>query len=343
MYDINDFDFQKDTIIETPLQLSKFLYNKVKRKGFKQVLDIGSHKGNLSKYFKNVVGLDIEDTYKDNFNDFICKDFLNTTKEDFQNLTIDLIVSNPPFNDLLAFKFMEHAKKIFENIPQIYIVPNYILDNSKTRGEKLKEYNITKIVKLDPHLFKASDVAIHCSLIFLNLNFKDKKAFDYFYLEKKIKGKRRTIYLTQEEEETLKKLKITNFSRFIKKLIKGYENKIVQQDLISFDDIVDTSIVLNYLRNKSLLPFNNNLRKDLKCKFKAFEEFEKIEYFDFNNKIYFLSELNKKHISKQVKVILDKNNKTIEYIQEKDQLNKKRFVNKFDIEIFDDYFQIKQN
>ena len=39
MYDINDFDFQKDTIIETPLQLSKYLYNKVKRKGFKQVLD----------------------------------------------------------------------------------------------------------------------------------------------------------------------------------------------------------------------------------------------------------------------------------------------------------------
>lgn len=219
MYDINDFDFQKDTIIETPLQLSKFLYNKVKRKGFKQVLDIGSHKGNLSKYFKNIVGLDIEDTYKDNFNDFICKDFLHTTKEDFQNLTIDLIVSNPPFNDLLAFKFMEHAKKIFENIPQIYIVPNYILDNSKTRGEKLKEYNITKIVKLDPHLFKASGVAIHCSLIFLNLNFKDKKAFDYFYLKKEIKGKRRTIYLTQEEEEILKKLKITNFSRFVKDMI----------------------------------------------------------------------------------------------------------------------------
>ena len=219
MYDINDFDFQKDTIIETPLQLSKFLYNKVKRKGFKQVLDIGSHKGNLSKYFKNVVGLDIEDTYKDNFNDFICKDFLNTTKEDFQNLTIDLIVSNPPFNDLLAFKFMEHAKKIFDNIPQIYIVPNYILDNSKNRGEKLKEYNITKIVKLDPHLFKASGVAIHCSLIFLNLNFKDKKAFDYFYLEKEKKKKRRTIYLTQEEEEILKKLKITNFSRFVKDMI----------------------------------------------------------------------------------------------------------------------------
>jgi hypothetical protein len=247
MYDINDFDFQKDTIIETPLQLSKFLYNKVKRKGFKQVLDIGSHKGNLSKYFKNVVGLDIEDTYKDNFNDFICKDFLHTTKEDFQNLTIDLIVSNPPFNDLLAFKFMEHAKKIFENIPQIYIVPNYILDNSKTRGEKLKEYNITKIVKLDPHLFKASGVAIHCSLIFLNLNFKDKKAFDYFYLKKEIKGKRRTIYLTQEEEEILKKLKITNFSRFVKDMIiEKSKEKHIPKTTIKLNEKEENKTIISW-------------------------------------------------------------------------------------------------
>ena len=247
MYDINDFDFQKDTIIETPLQLSKYLYNKVKRKGFKQVLDIGSHKGNLSKYFKNVVGLDIEDTYKDNFNDFICKDFLHTTKEDFQNLTIDLIVSNPPFNDLLAFKFMEHAKKIFENIPQIYIVPNYILDNSKTRGEKLKEYNITKIVKLDPHLFKASGVAIHCSLIFLNLNFKDKKAFDYFYLEKEIKGKRRTIYLTQEEEEILKKLKITNFSRFVKDMIiEKSKEKHIPKTTIKLNEKEENKTIISW-------------------------------------------------------------------------------------------------
>ena len=247
MYDINDFDFQKDTIIETPLQLSKFLYNKVKRKGFKQVLDIGSHKGNLSKYFKNVVGLDIEDTYKDNFNDFICKDFLHTTKEDFQNLTIDLIVSNPPFNDLLVFKFMEHAKKIFENIPQIYIVPNYILDNSKTRGEKLKEYNITKIVKLDPHLFKASGVAIHCSLIFLNLNFKDKKAFDYFYLKKEIKGKRRTIYLTQEEEEILKKLKITNFSRFVKDMIiEKSKEKHIPKTTIKLNEKEENKTIISW-------------------------------------------------------------------------------------------------
>ena len=83
MYNINDFDFQNDNIIETPLQLSKYIYNKVKRKSFKQVLDIGYNKGNMSKYFKNVVGLDLEDDYKDNFNAFICKDYLKTKKRRF--------------------------------------------------------------------------------------------------------------------------------------------------------------------------------------------------------------------------------------------------------------------
>ncbi len=285
MYDINDFDFQKDTIIETPLQLSKFIYNKVKRKGFKQVLDIGSHKGNLSKYFKNVVGLDIEDTYKDNFNDFICKDFLNTTKEDFQNLTIDLIVSNPPFNDLLVFKFMEHAKKIFENIPQIYIVPNYILDNSKTRGEKLKEYNITKIVKLDPHLFKASGVAIHCSLIFLNLNFKDKKAFDYFYLEKEIKGKRRTIYLTKEEEEILKKLKITNFSRFVKDMIiEKSKEKHIPKTTIKLNEKEENKTIISWNEmsiEDKLEVHIKNIMVDIKLKIEEGDKEEAIKNLQY--------------------------------------------------------------
>ena len=285
MYDINDFDFQKDTIIETPLQLSKFLYNKVKRKGFKQVLDIGSHKGNLSKYFKNVVGLDIEDTYKDNFNDFICKDFLHTTKEDFQNLTIDLIVSNPPFNDLLAFKFMEHAKKIFENIPQIYIVPNYILDNSKTRGEKLKEYNITKIVKLDPHLFKASGVAIHCSLIFLNLNFKDKKAFDYFYLKKEIKGKRRTIYLTQEEEEILKKLRITNFSRFVKDMIiEKSKEKHIPKTTIKLNEKEENKTIISWNEmsiEDKLEVHIKNIMVDIKLKIEEGDKEEAIKNLQY--------------------------------------------------------------
>lgn len=225
MYNINDFDFKKDDVIETPLQLSKFIYNNVKRKAFKTVLDIGADKGNLSKYFKNPIGLDIIDNYKDNFNDFICKDFLATTKEDFEHLNIDCIVSNPPFSNLLSFQILEHSLKLFPNIPHIFIVPNYILDNSKNRSNDLKKYHITKIVKLDPNIFKDSGVAIHCSVIFINLNFKNNKAYDYFYLEKEIKGKRRTIYLTKEEEEILKSLKVKNFSKFIKDLIREKVSK----------------------------------------------------------------------------------------------------------------------
>ena len=57
------------------------------------------------------------------------------------------------------------------------------------------------------------------------MNFKDNKAYDYFYLEKEIKGKRRSIYLTKEEEEILKELKVKNFSKFVKELIKEKAKK----------------------------------------------------------------------------------------------------------------------
>lgn len=221
MYDINDYEYQKDDIIETHLQVAKYIYNKVKRKAFKNVLDVGASRGNLTHYFRNRIGLDIEDTYKENFKSFICKDFLSTTKEDFEDLDIDCIISNPPFSNLLSFQFLEHSLKLFPNTPHIFIVPNYILDNSKNRSEDLKKYNITKIVKLDPHIFKASNVAIHCSIIFVNLSFKNNKAYDYFYLQKEIKGKRRTIYLTQNEEEILKSLNVKNFSKFVKDFIKS--------------------------------------------------------------------------------------------------------------------------
>jgi hypothetical protein len=54
MYDISDCDFKKDDVIETPLQLAKFIYNKVKRKAF-----------------KNKIGLDIEDLKVKNFSKFV--------------------------------------------------------------------------------------------------------------------------------------------------------------------------------------------------------------------------------------------------------------------------------
>ena len=71
MYDISDCDFKKDDVIDTPLQLAKFIYNKVKRKAFKNVLDVGSSSGNLTYYFKNKIGLDIEDLKVKNFSKFV--------------------------------------------------------------------------------------------------------------------------------------------------------------------------------------------------------------------------------------------------------------------------------
>ena len=79
------------------------------------------------------------------------------------------------------------------------------------------------------------------------MNFKDKKAFDYFYLEKEIKGKRRTIYLTQEEEEILKKLKITNFSRFVKDMIiEKSKEKHIPKTTIKLNEKEENKTIISW-------------------------------------------------------------------------------------------------
>lgn len=212
----------KNDIIKTPNDISSFIYDKVKRKPYKNILDVGCFDGSLSKPFKSkknnyINGVDVVNTFEDKFDNFIFKDYLLCNRDDFKE--IDLIVSNPPFSDLLAFKFIEHTFKLFgEDIPLICIVPNYILDNSKKRGLELNNYNITKIVKLNQYSFK--DVAIHCSIIFFNINFKTKNVYEYYYKKTEIKGRRRTLYMTQEQEEFLKNNNIKNFSKFVKDSIK---------------------------------------------------------------------------------------------------------------------------
>ena len=226
MYNLTKNQLIKNSTVLTPDHLSNHIYNLVKRKPFINILDIGCFNGSLSKPFKNkrnskIIGLDIIDDYEKNFDKFIKKDFLLTTEKDFEELEIDLIVSNPPFNDLLSFKFLEHCLKLFPNLPIIFIVPEYILNNSKNRSIEIEKYNITKIIKLNQYTFK--DVAIHSSIIFLNIHFKNKKVFEYYYekKEEEKKGKIRTLYFTKEEEEYLKNtLKINNFTKYIKTLIK---------------------------------------------------------------------------------------------------------------------------
>lgn len=227
MYDLTKNELIKDIVVSTPNDLSQFIYKKISRKPYTNILDIGCYNGNFSKPFRNkkninIIGIDILNDFQENFNQFIHKDFLTTTKNDFPD--IDLIICNPPFNDLLSWKFIEHSKSIFGDIPMVFIVPEYILNNSKSRSIELEKYNITKIVKLNQYTFKG--VAIHCSVVFFNIHFKSKKLFEYYYPKNEVKGKVRTLYFTKEQEEYLiNVIKVKNFTKYIKNLIQQDNNE----------------------------------------------------------------------------------------------------------------------
>jgi methylase of polypeptide subunit release factors len=227
----------KDSVVLTPPVVAQYIYDEVKRKPFKTILDIGCHTGNLSKLFHkkantNVIGLDIDDTHKDNFDMFVHKDFLTTTKEDFEGLSIDLIVSNPPFqkhsefNELYPFLFYEHVKKLFGDMPTILIVSGWLLSNSSKRMEKLNQYNITKVCTLHKNIFNIPDnnnISVESSILFFNIKVKKAHHFlDFKVLNPKIKPHRkyRTVALNNEQTKFLEAKKLKNFNQFIKDLIK---------------------------------------------------------------------------------------------------------------------------
>lgn len=217
----------KDSIVETPPFLATKIYKELNRKPFKNILDIGSFRGNLSKPFKvkkntNIIGLDITDDYKNNFDTFIHKDFLKTTKEDFKGLNIDLLVSNPPFQqhkehgELYPQLFIEHAFKLFgKSIPMVMIVGQWYLSNSSKRMENLRGYNLTKTITLHKNIFKPNSV--ESSVLYFNI--KVKKPFDFVSDKKPEKiMKTKTVALTQEQIKFINK-NIDNFSGEVKALI----------------------------------------------------------------------------------------------------------------------------
>ena len=222
MYFIDE-QLTKDIIIRTPPELCEFIYKKVNRKPFVNILDVGAYDGALSKPWRkkkssNIIGLDIIDIYSDSFSEFIHKDYLTTTADDY-SVKPDLVISNPPFNDLMPWQYIKHTHQLFgSTIPIIMILPNYVLDNSKNRADELAKLNITKIIKLDRNTFL--DVAIHCSVVFINMHFSKPKLYEYYYPKREIKGKVRTLYFTKEQEEFLQKeIKVKNFTQLIKELI----------------------------------------------------------------------------------------------------------------------------
>ena len=223
-----DGSVTKDIIVHTPTELCEFIYKKVNRKPFTNILDVGAYDGALSKPWKKkkssyIIGLDVIDAYSEQFNEFIHKDYLTTTADNY-SVKPDLIISNPPFNDLMSWQYIQHTIKLFGSlIPIIMIVPNYLLDNSKNRAGELEKLNITKIIKLDRQTFNGA--AIHCSVVFINMHFSKPKLYEYYYPKREIKGKVRTLYFTKEQEEFLQnELKVKNFTQLVKNLLaKQYE------------------------------------------------------------------------------------------------------------------------
>lgn len=231
---MNNKDFKKSSniskksVVLTPDFVAKNIYDNVKRFPYKKILDLGCYNGNLSKYFKRkkgieIIGLDIDDEFKDNFDRFIHLDFLNCKKEDF-DFKPDLILSNPPFGLNSEFNALYpdlFLKKIFElwgeNIPIILIVGHWFLSNSSVRIKFLNSCNITKKTTLHKKTFENCDVSVESSILYFNI--KQKIKYDILDIQKVEKKQQfKTVAFSHKQIEYLKK--IENFSGEIKKLLK---------------------------------------------------------------------------------------------------------------------------
>jgi len=226
---VNGTQPKKDDLVQTPEWLVNRIYKQINRKQYKNIVDIGAYNGVLSAPFKrikgsHITGVDILNDYSNNFDHFIHKPFLETTNDVYIHKP-DLIIMNPPFSDIQPMQFIEHIIKLFGNIPIIAIVPTYIMDNSKKRSHRLNELNITRTIILDTYIY--GDAArLHTQLIFLNIPFRNKKPYEYWYKPKQTntKGKYRSVYSNKKDEENIQillKKHNGNFNRMIKSLIEN--------------------------------------------------------------------------------------------------------------------------
>lgn len=219
----------KDSTVETPEFLAEIIFSEVKRKPFKNILDIGAYRGNLSKPFKRkadsfITGLDILRDYEKNFDNFIYKDFLETKRKDFP-LIPDLVISNPPFqsnkehNKLYPELFLDKIFQLFgKTQPVIMIVGHWFLSNSSKRIDKLNEYNITKTMTLHKSIFKP--MSVEASVLFFNIKTKKPHEFIDFQKPKQKIYKSRTVALSKAQQEFIKE-EIPNFSKEVKELLKN--------------------------------------------------------------------------------------------------------------------------
>jgi len=226
----------KDQIVNTPPIVSEKIYNDLKRKHIHTILDIGSGEGALSDPFRRkknitIIGNDITDENRPHYDHFIHKDFLLTTQKDFKGLNIDLIVSNPPFqnskehNQLYPFLFLEHIFKLFgKHIPVIMIVPQWLLSSSNKRIVELNQMNITKTITLHGKIFrtKGNYISVESSVLYFNI--KTAKNIEFLESKKQYSPPTnsrhfKSISLKKNQKEFIEK-NFNNFNKEIKELIR---------------------------------------------------------------------------------------------------------------------------
>lgn len=226
----NKEKIQKKSIVLTPEFVADDIYQTLKRFPFKNILDVGSYDGSLSKYFRKkqnskIIGLDVISDYEKKFNTFIHKDFLECTKEDFKDLKIDLVVSNPPFGKnkqygaLYPDLFLKKALEIFgDKMPIVLIVGHWFLSNSSERIKYINTLNITKNTTLHKNTFVDCGISVEANILYFNIKLKDRLSFlDIKKVQKKQKFK--TVAFSDAQMLFIKD-NIDNFSGSIKKLIK---------------------------------------------------------------------------------------------------------------------------
>ncbi len=226
----------KDSIVITPSLVSDKIYQDLKRKHIHTILDIGSGEGALSDPFRSkknikIIGNDISNDHEAHYKYFIHKDFLKTTKEDYKNLKIDLIVSNPPFQNskehsqIFPFLFLEHIFKLFgSNMPVVMIVPQWLFSSSNKRITALNQMNITKTITLHSKIFrtKSNDNYISVESSVLYFNIKTSKSIEFLERTKPTPTKQRnfkSITLKANQKEFID-MQFKNFNKEIKELIR---------------------------------------------------------------------------------------------------------------------------
>jgi len=226
----------KDQTVNTPPIVADKIYQDLKRKHIHTILDIGSGEGALSDPFRRkknirIIGNDITDENRPHYDHFLHQDFLTTTKEDFKGLNIDLIVSNPPFqnskehNQLYPFLFLEHIFKLFgSDMPVVMVVPQWLLSSSNKRITALQQMNITKTITLHGKIFRTDDNYISVESSVLYFNIKTSKSIEFLESKKPsttvLKQRHfKSITLKANQKEFIEQ-NFKNFNKEIKELIR---------------------------------------------------------------------------------------------------------------------------